>query len=99
MICEQMGIEPDPEEFPIDPALDFCYEAQQAYHMFCILPDSIDSMGGIWLGKNFAGLNDLFEIYHINNKYEVMDYLVYMIQIAKESYAKERELQSKIKKT
>ncbi len=77
---------------------DFDSEAQQAYQMFLILPDKIDSMGGVWLGKDFSGVGDLFKIYKIRNKRDVMDYLVYMIQVARESYAKEREIQSNVKK-
>lgn len=93
-----MGVQPDPEQFPIDPSLDFDMEAQQAYFLYSILPDKIDSMGGIWLGKDFSGLMDIMDIYSVRNKKDVMDYLVFMIQIARTAYAKERELQDKMRK-
>jgi hypothetical protein len=81
----------------LDPFVDFSSAAQQAFYLYTILPDKIDSMGGVWLGKDFSGIGDILDIYNITDKREVFDYLVYMIQIARESYAQERERQSKLK--
>lgn len=97
MICEQLGQEPNPDEIPIDPATDFDRSAQQALYIFTILPDKIEGMAGMWLGKDFGGIGDIFEIYNVANKRDTMDYLVYMIQIARESYNAERERQLKKK--
>jgi len=81
---------------PVDPMLDFELPAQQAFFVYNVLPDKIDSMGGIWLGKDFSGIGDILDIYAHSNKREVLDYLIYMIQTARSAYAKERELQSKL---
>lgn len=78
---------------------DFEGTAQQAFYLFTILPDKIDSMGGVWLGKDFSGIGDILDIYNVTEKREVFDYLVYMIQIAREGYAQERERQSKLKES
>jgi hypothetical protein len=56
-------------------------------------------MGGIWLGKDFSGIGDIMDIYQMSEKKDVMDYLIYMIQIARETQAKERDMQSKLKST
>jgi len=96
-ICEEMGVEPKEGEIPVNPTLDFSPEAQQAFYLYHILPDIVDGMTGTWYGKNFSGIGDLLNIYSVENKKDVFDYLVYMIQIARDAYAKEREIQSKTK--
>jgi hypothetical protein len=96
-ICSQLGIEPNPNQMPIDPSVDFSYQVQQAFFLYSSLSDKIDSMGGIWLGKDLSGVLDLMTIYNINNKKEVMDYLLYMIQTARGAYAALREQQSKMR--
>ena len=95
---EQLGREPNPDDMPVSPMEDFDTSAQQAYYLYTVLPDKVDSMGGIWLGKDFAGLQDIMDIKNIHNRSEVFDYLMYMIQITRSSYAKQRELESKMKK-
>jgi hypothetical protein len=55
-------------------------------------------MGGIWLGKELAGILDIMIIYDIDRKREVMDYLLYMIQTARTAYAAKREQESKMRK-
>lgn len=92
-----MGTEPIEEEIPVDPS-DFCQEAQQAFYIYHVLPDVVDGMSGIWYGKNFSGIGDIFKFYKIKEEREVFDYLSYMIQVSRNAYAKDREQQSKLKK-
>lgn len=77
---------------------DFDYTVQQAFYIYNILPDLIEGMAGIWLGKNFSGIGDILDIYGITKKKEVLEYLVYMIQVARESYAADRDRQLKTRK-
>lgn len=94
-MCAQMGWEPQESQIPVDPHTDFCFEAQQAFYVYHILPDLIDGMTGVWLGKNFSGIGDILDLYNVQDKREVFEYLIYMIQISRETYAKERERLSK----
>ena len=91
-------MDPDPDQMPVDPGLDFDVPAQQAYFLYSVLPDKIEGMAGIWLGKDYTGLMDIMDIYSMENKKDIMDYLIYMIQVAREAYAAEREQQSKMRK-
>ena len=90
-IMLEQGINIPEEEKPIDPFADFDCHVQQAYFIYNILPDKIDSMGGLWLGKDFSGIGDILNIYNILDKRSVMDYLIYMIQATKEQYAIKRD--------
>ena len=85
---------PEEEELTID-ASDLSIEAQQALQLFQILPDKIDSMGGIWLGKDFSGLLDIMEIYSIYNPREVLELLNICIDQASKYYEERRKLTSK----
>jgi hypothetical protein len=93
-----LGVPPNPDEFPIDPFVDFDTDVQQAFYIFSILPDKVDGMAGIWLGKDYAGIGDLFDIYGVTKKRDVMDYLVYMIQVAREAHNQERERREQLNK-
>lgn len=83
---------------PIDPTIDFDSTARQAFFLYHALPDKIDSMGGVWLGKELAGILDIMTIYEIERKREVMDYLLYMIQTARSAYSEKRAIESKVRK-
>ena len=48
---------------PVDPDVEFDSLAQRAYMVYTILPDKIDSMAGVWLGKDFSGIGDILDIY------------------------------------
>lgn len=82
----------------MDPISDFDLEGQQAFFLYQILPDIVEGMAGLWLGKNFSGLSDIMNIYNMEKKKEILDYLFYMIQIARIAYNEERERSSKLKR-
>ena len=89
-----MGLPIDEEEIPLDIA-DLSYNSQQALFFFNILPDKIEGMNGIWLGKEYAGLTDLMDIYEIDDRKEVLDLLQICIKEASKVYAKQREQANK----
>jgi hypothetical protein len=81
-MAEQMGWE-DFDDEPIDPA-ELSLEAQQALVLMNILPDKIEGMNGVWLGKEYSGLSDILTIYEMVNWRDTFD----MLQICIQQYSK-----------
>ena len=77
-----MGWE-DFDDEPIDPA-ELSLEAQQALVLMNILPDKIEGMNGVWLGKEYSGLSDILTIYEMVNWRDTFD----MLQICIQQYSK-----------
>jgi hypothetical protein len=99
-MCEQMGWEPREEELPLDGST-LSLEAQQALLLLNALPDKWEGMSGSWLGKEYAGLVDIMEIYDIQNKRVVFELLqVGEAELGKyyEEKRKQQESMSKAKR-
>lgn len=90
MICEQMGRDPVPEDIPIEPD-ELSFETQQALLIFSVLPDQIEGMNGIWLGKNFAGIGDIFDFYGVVDRRQVFELLIIIINTYSKHYEQQRE--------
>jgi hypothetical protein len=90
MMHEQMGWDVNPEEIPLEES-DLVFNAQVALLLFSILPDKIEGMSGSWLGKDFAGLEDIMNIYEIEHRREVFDYLLLIIGTASKHYEEQRK--------
>lgn len=91
-MCEEMGWDPDPDEIPMEIS-DLSYEAQQALRLFNVLPDKIEGMNGIWLGKDYSGLGDIMRIYKIEESEEVFELLQDCISEAGSYYSQQRKIQ------
>ena len=89
-MCEQMGWEVDESQIPKDPS-SFSLEVQQALLLYNVLPDIIEGMNGIWLGKNYSGIGDILDIYQIVNKRQVFDLLKIAEVEASKFYAQKRK--------
>ena len=89
-----MNLPIDEEEIPLD-ITDVSYNSQQALFLFNVLPDKIEGMNGTWLGKEYAGLTDIMNIYEIDDQKEVLDLLQVCIREASKVYAKQREQANK----
>lgn len=63
-ICAAMGNEPVEEEIPVD-FEDFYTDVQEAFLIYSKLKDVWDGFSGSYLGKNFAGIKDIFEILEV----------------------------------
>tara|TARA_B100001778_G_scaffold161753_1_gene132857 strand:- start:185 stop:544 length:360 start_codon:yes stop_codon:yes gene_type:complete len=63
-ICEQRGIEPDPENMPPEFS-DYPHEVQVAFLVYAHLPDRWDGMSGMNFGKDLAPLGTLLDIYQV----------------------------------
>ena len=89
-----MGLDVDEEEIPLD-IDDLSFNSQQTLLLFNILPDKVEGMNGIWLGKEYAGLTDIMDIYDIDNRKDVLDLLQVCINTASKEYEKQREIATK----
>jgi hypothetical protein len=74
---ERLGREPDPEKAPLEMG-DFPAEVQYAFSIYNLLPDRWDGMNGIYLGKDWAPLGALFDIYNIDNQAVSVYFIKYM---------------------
>ena len=91
LMCEQMDWDPDPEEMPLEIG-DLSYEAQIALLLFNVLPDKIEGMNGIWLGKDFSGLGDIMELYGIEGNRDAFDLLQHCIAESSKFYEEQRKI-------
>jgi len=71
-MCEQMGWEINENDIPKDPSV-FALEVQQALLLLNILPDKWEGMSGTWMGKDYAGLEAIMNIYEIIDRRLVFD--------------------------
>ena len=71
MMMEELGEEPKEDEIP--PRFeDLLAETQEAWMVYNSLQDVWEGMSGTFMGKNKAGLFDLFSVYEVVNVKEVM---------------------------
>ena len=82
-MCEQMGWEINEEEIPKDPSV-FSVQVQQALMLLNILPDKWEGMSGTWMGKDYAGLEAIMNIYEIDDRREVFD----LVQVGENEMSK-----------
>lgn len=93
-MCEQMNWEPREEEIPPDlGSLD--YYPQLALILFNLLSDKIEGMSGTWLGKDFSSLQVFMDIYEVDNRRDVLDY----IMAIHDEYSKYYREQQKVKES
>lgn len=98
LMCEQMGWEPKPEEIPLDPS-DLSYNAQQALVLLNSLPDLWDGMSGTWLGKDYSGLTAIMDIYNMEDRETVFEYLKICEEMLSKHYAqKQKESNARAKR-
>ena len=92
-----MGVEPKEEDIPKDPS-HFSLEAQQALVLVNVLPDKWEGMSGTWLGKEYAGLLDIMELYQIDDKKQVFELLKVCEEELGKYYAQKRKEQEQLAK-
>lgn len=63
-MCEALGSEPVESEIPVE-FEDFYVDVQQAMQIYFKLRDEWDTMNGNYLGKNYAGILDIFTILEV----------------------------------
>lgn len=67
-MCEALNSEPKEEEVPVEYE-DLATEVQEALFVYSKLKDEWDGMNGVYLGKSYNGLVDIFRILNISEKY------------------------------
>jgi hypothetical protein len=64
-MCEAMGAEPIDDDIPVE--YDDLYpEIQYALGIYAKLKDEWDTFNGNYLGKNYNGIADIFNIYEVH---------------------------------
>ena len=63
-MCAALGSEPLEEEIPVEYD-DLIIDVQEALSIYSKLRDEWDTMNGVYLGKNYVGLTDIFEMLDI----------------------------------
>ena len=63
-MCEALGTEPVESEMPVE-LEDFPLEVQEVLEIYRLLKDEWEPMNGIYLGKNFTGILEIFDIFSI----------------------------------
>jgi len=66
-ICEALGSEPIEEEIPIE-FDDLPTDVQEAMNIYSKLRDEWDTMNGVYQGKSYAGILDIFEILEVSKE-------------------------------
>lgn len=96
-MCEQMGWEPDENQMPIDTS-ELSIEVQQALILLESLPDIWEGMGGTWLGKDYAGLLAIMDIYEIDDRRSVFELLKIAEKELGDYYQQKRKEQEQLSK-
>ena len=86
-----MGWEPNEEEMPKDPGF-LPFEVQTALLVFNILPDKFEGMSGTWMGKDFSALEAIMNIYDIDNRKEVFEYVLLIQREYSNYYSKQQKM-------
>jgi len=91
-MCEALGSEPIDSEIPIDYS-DLPVDAQEALGIYNKLRDEWDGFNGIYMGKNYAGILDIFTILDVPvEDRRAMFELINMIDLhRKNAIAEQRE--------
>lgn len=63
-MCEMLGSEPIKEEIPVEYE-DLLMDVQEAMGIYSKLRDEWDTMNGVYLGKSYSGILDIFEILEV----------------------------------
>jgi hypothetical protein len=98
LMCEQMGWEPNENEMPKDPGF-LPFEVQQALIIFNVLPDKFEGMSGTWLGKEFSALEVIFNIYEIEDKREIFNYILLIQKEYGDYYSKQQKMRESVGKS
>lgn len=95
-MCATMGTEPIEEEIPVEHE-DLLADVQEALNIYSKLRDEWDTMNGVYLGKNFTSLLDIFTIYGvaIEDRKTVLD-LINIIDVHRSKVLNKKKAKAKV---
>jgi len=73
-ICDQKGIEPDPDEMPPEIG-DYPYEVQVAFFVHDLLPDRVEGMSGHYMGKDMSALGTMLDIWEVQDRKTILYFI------------------------
>ena len=82
-MCEQMGTEPIDTEIPVD-LEDMPIEIEEAYHVYSLLPDKIDSFNGIYYGKALEHSPSILDFLDIESKKDILTLILIIDSVERE---------------
>ena len=63
-MCEMLGNTPKEEEVPVEYE-DLLHDVHEALNIYSKLRDEWDNMAGVYIGKNFQGITEVFNLYSV----------------------------------
>ena len=97
-ICDQKGIEPDPDEMPPEIG-DYPYEVQVAFFVHDLLPDRIEGMSGYYMGKDMSPLGTILDIWEVKDRKTIVYFIKHIEARNSGAINKKAERQRKASKT
>lgn len=82
-MCDMLGSEPIASEIPIEYG-DLPLDVQEAYSVYTRMPDTWDTVSGLYIGKNYTGLLDIFRIMGVEDEKLVLDIIILIDQARRE---------------
>lgn len=70
---------------------DLPYDCQLALFIFNALPDNIEGMSGLWLGKDFSGLSFIFDLYVYRDSQFIFELILVCIDEIGKHYEEQRK--------
>lgn len=65
-MCDLLGNEPIEDEIPLE-YNDLYGEVQEGINIYNMLQDNWDTMNGNYMGKNYIGIKDIFDIMDVED--------------------------------
>lgn len=82
-MCEQLNSTIIEEEIPIELA-DMPLEVEEAYHVYNLLPDKIDSFNGVYYGKQLEVAPNMLEFLEIDSKKDIFKIIIIIDSLERE---------------
>lgn len=95
-MCEMLGTEPDESEVPLE-FDDLLIDVQEAIQIYNKLKDEWDGMNGVYLGKSYSGIVDIFDLLEVprEDRLTLFELIGIIDQYRSEALARNRPKTSK----
>lgn len=89
-MCRELGTEPNEEHMPVD-IDDLPLEVEQAYHVYNILPDKLDSFNGIYYGKALEHCPSILEFLEIESRKDIFKLVLIIDSLEREEINRKKK--------